>query len=380
MFANAKIIMIQVDNYVSTLVLPPLMLHLDWGKHARYVCVSISESKKKNMALIRGTRRAIITDESVNSYKFWTLTSGIDMSLYTENPILLWMHKRADEVLPIGVMQDIKLENGAYTGLPAFDDTDPFAMKLYNKYEGGMLNMFSAGLEPVEAQTSGKFLKDKAPCLTKSRLLEVTLCDIGSNRNAHKVKLYNKGKELELKNADELIKLFNDNNETDMIIIPKGIAELLKLTDSATEAEVITALKAQNELVLTLTTERDKAKADLKLLQDNTQSAKIIALVDTAAKEKKITEAQKPEYITLATANYEAVEKIFKGMPAHVTLQSSLETGNEAVNSIELASLLKLTDKELFTTGKSERLKELSLPHYKTFYKNYTGFEYKDEA
>ncbi len=331
------------------------------------------------MALKPASKRVTITDESVNSYKFCTLTAGIDIGLYTENPILLWMHKRADEQLPIGVMQDVKLEtNGSYTGLPAFDDTDPFAMQLYNKYESGMLNMVSAGLEPVEVQGDGNFLKGKAPCLSKSIMTEVSLVDIGANSKAHKVKLYSKGRPLELSSAKDLIKLFNDNSDT-MIVIPKSITELLKLSETATESEILTALKNNNAEIVRLTTELGTSKTAHENLLKEVNGNKIIALVDTAIKEKKITPAQKEQYITLATSNYDVVKGILDATASHLTLAEQLDNKNDqAANASELAELLKLSASQLFTTDKMERLKELSLPSFKIKYKEYTGVDFTE--
>ena len=43
-------------------------------------------------------KRVRITNDSLNSYKFRVLTSGLDVAQYNRNPVLLYMHERGSVV------------------------------------------------------------------------------------------------------------------------------------------------------------------------------------------------------------------------------------------------------------------------------------------
>jgi predicted lactoylglutathione lyase len=336
------------------------------------------------MALKVSKKRIKFTDESVNSKGFWTLTAGIDMSLYNSNPILLWNHDR-DTRLPIGIMTDIKLNaDGTIDGLPAFDENDPFAMTICSKYEDGIVNMCSAGLSPEEVNTTTEFLKGKkkdAICLSRSMLMEMSLTDIGSNRGALKVKLYDKaGAPLALQSSNELLKLFiTSDNKENMLIKLSDFASQLKLAEGATEEQVLAALKLQS-------TENIKLKADLltsenalKAMQTSANEAKVVSLVDKAIAEKKILPVQKETYVKLATANFDDVKNLLDSTPAHTTVATTLSVAG-AEHAVEIGELIKLSGQELFLSSKMPRLKELSLAHYKIKHKEYFGVDYVEEA
>ena len=68
-------------------------------------------------------KEAIISTERVNSYGSRVKTDGIDYSQYEKNPILLFMHRRGrKEDMPIGIMTNLRVENGILYGTPKFDD------------------------------------------------------------------------------------------------------------------------------------------------------------------------------------------------------------------------------------------------------------------
>ena len=46
--------------------------------------------------------KVVISNSSVNSYGGRVLTTGIDITQYQKNPILLYMHMRADEINYLG--------------------------------------------------------------------------------------------------------------------------------------------------------------------------------------------------------------------------------------------------------------------------------------
>lgn len=53
------------------------------------------------------SKRVRISNESVNCYGTRVLTSGLDLSQYQRNPVLLYMHERGTVV---GLVKNIKVE------------------------------------------------------------------------------------------------------------------------------------------------------------------------------------------------------------------------------------------------------------------------------
>ena len=64
-------------------------------------------------------KRLRITNERLNGYGFRVLTSGGNLDQYQRNPVLLYMHERGKV---IGIMKDLKVENGEITAEPVFDE------------------------------------------------------------------------------------------------------------------------------------------------------------------------------------------------------------------------------------------------------------------
>lgn len=346
-----------------------------------YVCVQ--------MALKQATKRIKFSDESINSKNFWVLNDGIDVSVFNSNPILLFNHIRADkndknQILPIGCMLELKREpDGSWSGLPAFDDTDEFALSIHDKYEAGILNMASSGLKPVEVLADGKYLKlkdgIKAPCLSKSVLKEISLVDIASNDNA--IKLYSNDELIEIASGEDLLKLFDNSKTqpTNMLQL-KALATLLTLADTATENEIFEAVKKQHEAYVKLKADNKIVTDELTALKTANGQAKIVTLVDDAFNAKKITEPEKAQYTKLANADFDTTKALLDGMKPYESIEQKLK-GDNTTNAIELAEIIKLSGDEIFEQGKFTRLKELSPVHYKLKYKEAFGVEPKaDEA
>ena len=131
----------------------------------------------------------IISTPAVNSYGFRVLTEGIDISQFEKNPLLLWMHKRPIEdnsPLPIGRVENLRVEEGKLIGTPVFDQKDDFAKQIEQKWVDGILNMVSAGLDVMEVSEDEKLALEgqTLSTVTKCRLREVSIVDIGANSEA----------------------------------------------------------------------------------------------------------------------------------------------------------------------------------------------------
>lgn len=130
----------------------------------------------------------IISTNGLNSYGTRVLTSGIDTTQFQKNPVLLYMHKRGfdGKSTPIGRVENIRVENDELRGTPVFDMKDPFAAEIGRKWEENFIRMCSAGVEPTELSTAPEHLLpgQTRATVTRSKLVEVSIADIGSNPGA----------------------------------------------------------------------------------------------------------------------------------------------------------------------------------------------------
>ena len=230
-------------------------------------------------------REAVITSNSVNAYGTRVLTEGLDISQYEKNPIVLYMHKRG---IPIGTMNDLRVENDRLFGTPQIDgDTDEEKV-IAAKWERGTLRMLSAGIEILEWSDDPQNVVQgqNRPTVTRSKLVEVSIVDVGANDDALQVRLYSGGKLLTLAQGEDndllpLLKPDNDDKPQNKIFQMNEILMLLGLPTTATEADAATAIRA------------------LKTENETLTLARITDAVTAAKDNRQITEAQMPKMIEL---------------------------------------------------------------------------------
>lgn len=242
-------------------------------------------------------KEVIISNSSLNSYGFRVLTSGIDTKQFERNPILLWMHNRpwrgtTDEVMPIGRVENLRVEGDNLIGTPVFDETDDFAKKIKAKWDGGFLKMVSAGLDVVAQSDEHDVLVQgqTRSTVTKSKLREVSVVDLGANDDA--LVLYNEGKLVHLagcKSEDlNFLKPINYNLNNKQM---KAIALKLGLAETATEQEVLAKVGE-------LQTQAAEA-ANIRLAMAKQTETAITAAVDNAVKLRKITADKKNHFVEM---------------------------------------------------------------------------------
>lgn len=253
-------------------------------------------------------KEMIISTSRLNSYGSRVITTGIDITQYEKNPVLLWMHRRSfssGSPLPIGRVENLRFDGDALKGTPMFDEKDPFAKQIADKWEGGFLKMCSAGLDIVETSVDPVHLlpgQTRATVL-RSKLTEVSIVDIGSNDDA--LQLSDSGKLLTLaageacealpllelqKPAAEIVDNAKgaepaaSNNNNNKQRMKKETLQLLGLAEDATEEQVHNAVQLL------------KGKADKA---QSMELAAITSAVDQAVKDKRITEAKRDHFIQL---------------------------------------------------------------------------------
>lgn len=125
--------------------------------------------------------RQVLSDESLNDRGFRVMNKSIKWDRYLKNPVLVEQHMSWEP--PIGRIDDIKLENDAWTGVLVFASTEKGKMyeKLYNE---GCIRAVSIGGNAVIVEN------ERGEKKTKSfDVFEVSLVTIPSNANAVKHEL-----------------------------------------------------------------------------------------------------------------------------------------------------------------------------------------------
>lgn len=319
----------------------------------------------------------VLSDESINRNGFRTLTDGINLDNFKKNPIMLFMHKRTsrwndDNTLPIGIWENIRVENGKLLADPKFDEGDEFAVKIKNKVEGGFLKMASIGFEPIELSDDPKFLVkgQTRSTVTKCDLLEASIVDIGSNKNA--LKLYKDGSLVEL-SADTLNtiipELLTQNSNKQM----KQLAVLLSLALDATEDQMTAAVKdliTKNQTHASELSAKDLEISNLKTKLDDINKLKVKTLLDNAILAKKFTEAERATYQKLCDSDFDLAVKVIGDMKG---VDKVVDTINKQSGDTK-----NLSWDDLHKEGKLESLKAGNLPQFKQLYFDKFGKEHKD--
>lgn len=315
----------------------------------------------------------IISTSGLNCYGGRVLTSGIDLTQFLKNPILLWMHRRSfdRDAMPIGRIENLRTEGDRLIGTPVFDQNDDFAKKIESKWENGFLRMASAGIEIIETSDAPEHLLQGQTrrTITRCRLEEVSIVDIGGNDEA--LQLYDpSGKVLKLSAGEDndVLPLLSLNKGT----VPAGTAptgdadnqtkkstqrmnkeflQLLGLPDTATEQDAVGALRLL----------KDKAER-----ADSLTLASITAIVDGAIAEKRITGDKKEHFVNIGkTAGIDALRETLSllhpsSKPTEVIRQTDALLGGEPKT---YAKLSDVPDEEM------EKLREEKPQEYARLYK-----------
>ncbi len=124
-------------------------------------------------------KEIVISTNGVNSYGCRVLTEGIDLRQYQRNPILLWMHRRSfdGDSMPIGRMENLRIDGDRLIGTPVFDKKDEFAKKIESLWEDGFPFMACAGIKVVEVSNAPEYVLPAQPRATiiRSKLEEVNI-------------------------------------------------------------------------------------------------------------------------------------------------------------------------------------------------------------
>lgn len=321
------------------------------------------------------SKEVVISNSRLNSYGFRVLTEGIDTEQYKRNPILLWMHNRPmrgtiDEVLPIGVIENLRVEGDSLIGTPVFDQTDDFAKKIQSKWEKGILKMVSAGLDVVEYSEKEEdiVLGQTRATVKRSKLVEVSIVDIGANDDA--LVLYDEGKRVMLskdgncgvKKLEEK-KNIDNNTKKEKEKEMKEIAMALGLEEQAQKEEILQKINELNE--------NKQAYVELQKKYEQRENTLIVQEVERAVKLHKITENKKDYFVELG-------KKIgAEDLKETLECMSEIRKPSSVINSTQTQQVeKKFSD---MTSEEKIALRQDNREEYCRLYKEEYGFEPKFE-
>lgn len=316
----------------------------------------------------------ILSDDTVvNNQGFRLITAGGDLNQFKKNPVMFYKHK--EEMLPIGMWENIRVEGNVILADPVFDEDDEFAMQVAGKVEKGFIKMASIGAWPPEELSNDpkdKLPGQKLPTVTKWRAREASIVPIGANNNAMTVRLYDNDGNL----TSDLLKL------CDHIINPKKqlnmskLTKMLKLKDDASEdviEQAVIALADENEQLAEAKTKLETENTQLKDAAKAVQQAGIIALVDKAVEEKRIGADLKDTYVKLAEVDFDGTKKVLDSLPKVNKVMDNIETEGFVLTDEQKSWTMRDWDKK----GMALKLKDGNAELYKKLYVEEYGKEPK---
>lgn len=308
----------------------------------------------------------VLHDETVNTQGFRMLTSGIDLSIFRSNPVMLLNHNDWD--LPIGRWENIRVEGTQILADAVFDEKDERAAIIMGKVDRDFLKAASIGAWPGETSNDPVYMLpgQTYPTVTKCKAREASICTIGSNHNA--LALYDKDNKLiDLNDKSQLIKLFDTGGGIPSPIKTDNnmsiLTGLLQLSDSASEQAVADEvrkiiqlrdrLQAENG---TLKTDNASLKAKVDLFEGKekeTRNSTAIALVDTAIKDGRLDAKGKAAWLGMFDASFDQAKVQLEAIPARKPIAPQIQTGASPSGKVQLS------DMSFADVMKADRLKEL---------------------
>ena len=300
------------------------------------------------------------------------LTSGLDVKQYERNPVLLYMHERGNV---IGYVKDLEKTDSEVTGELVFDEASELSIRCKKQWDFGSLKMVSAGLDIVELSDDPLLLLEgqTSPTVTKSKLYEVSLVDIGANDDA--IVLKKDGKQITLgkdsacplpllaKKKEPLIQ----QNEEEMEM--KSIAKQLGMAETASAEEI----SAKIETMKSETSELSKMKES----RDRLELEMVTGMVSKAVEDGKVNASKKDVLLNLGKEiGHERLQEVMDAVcaPKHASLKAMVNSTSGAHVEDGWSKYKKLSE---VPCGEIMKLKTESPAEYSRLYKSEYGMDYE---
>lgn len=308
------------------------------------------------------SNRVRLTNDSLNSYGTRVLTDGLDIEQYNRNPVLLWMHQRGQV---IGTLTDIQKEHGEITAQLNFDEASELSQRCKKQWEFGSLRMVSVGIDILEWSNDPNLAVEgqTMATITKSKLTEVSVVDIGANDDA--IRLNYQGQQLNLSagGACPLPSLYNQSNQPQSTYPTEMDTKVLALKLGLPEGADETAIYAKIDEIKATSTEVETLRAEKEAVIQR----EVEALVDGAVAEKKIELKMRDHFLQLGkSVGADNLRTTLQSMSPREKLSATLNSSGQAVQPKTYVKLSDVPSEELMQLRDSdpERYKQLYKAEY----------------
>lgn len=297
-----------------------------------------------------------------NSFGFYVLTSGISLTRFTSNPVMLNNHQNNTKDV-LGKWVDVTVENELLKAIPEFDTEDIDGKEVVRKVLKGTIKGCSIGI--IFKKDDLKLIEGKL-VLTKCILFEASIVAVPSNANA--IALYNPDGELLSQDTVQQMCLSIQNqeppkNNTTMKLLTKH----LQLEENADESAILSAVQAIETAVKTKGNEYDALKLkydaleqkETTRLQKEYDTEKALALTDG-----RLDAAGETALASLAENKLDAALAFLKALPKRKSISDDIDDPNTL-----LASFEKMSWDELDKGGLLAQLKAEHEDYYKERFK-----------
>lgn len=306
----------------------------------------------------------VLSDESLNSQGFRVMTEGIVLDQFKKNPVMLFSHNM--DMLPIGVWENIRVEDGKLLADAVFDQEDEEAKKIEKKVENGIIKCCSIGFRVLEWSEDPELLLpgQKYDTVTKAELIECSICAVGANRNA--MALYDSnGEKIEITEEKMLSLGFKKIDK------PLQSGSVNKISKNMAEKEIKELQEERDNLQKQLE-EQSRELQQLRETAAANHQANIEALLSAAVEDGRIAASAKDKWKKLMDADFEGARDVLADLQKRVSLSEMMKPGQKG------GSYTGKTWDELDKEGKLMEYKDADFEGFKNMYKNKFGVEYKE--
>lgn len=307
----------------------------------------------------------ILHDESLNTHGFRMLTSGADLTEFRKNPVMLLNYD--DWVLPIGRWVNIRIEEGKILADADFDLEDRRGSEVARKVAGGYIRACSIGAWATESSNAPEVLLrgQTLPTVTKWQVREASICTIGANHNA--LALYDAyGGKINMESKTDIetvIQLIDNPNKRIETPMNKEMIKILTLSDTATEEEVVQAVKKLRE-------EKQELQDMLRKIEAQEHEARLrkaTELVDTAIRTGQLHASARESVLKLFGLDFEGTKATLEALPKTKSIARELQmTSGEH-------TLANMSWDELDRAGKLQELRDSDPLLYQEKFKEQFG-------
>jgi len=275
------------------------------------------------------------------------------------------MHQRGQV---IGTLTDIQKEHGEITAQLNFDEASELSQRCKKQWEFGSLRMVSVGIDILEWSDDPNLAVEgqTMATITKSKLTEVSVVDIGANDDA--IRLNYQGHQLTLSagGACPLPSLYNQSNQPQSTYPTEMDTKVLALKLGLPEGADETAIYAKIDEIKATSTEVETLRAEKEAVIQR----EVEALVDGAVAEKKIELKMRDHFLQLGkSVGADNLRTTFQSMSPREKLSATLNSSGQAVQPKTYAKLSDVPSEELM------QLRESDPDRYKQLYKAEYGID-----